>query len=72
MGLWIVEQDLDERGFPLAAIIHLDTVLRAAHLMGVCGEAFIPKTLTSDNSLDAFYSFYVNKFIDHHAFEIVF
>lgn len=52
--------------------IHLDTVLRAAHLMGVCGEAFIPKTITSANSLDAFYSFYVNKFIDHHTFEIVF
>ena len=71
-GMWVVEPDLDETGSPLVAIIHLDTVLRAAHLMGVCGEAFIPKTITSANSLDAFYSFYVNKFIDHHTFEIVF
>ena len=71
-GMWVVEPDLDETGAPFAGIIHLDSVLRAAHLMGVCGEAFVPKTLTPDNSLDFFYSFYVNKFIDHHAFEIVF
>ena len=68
----MVEPDLDETGSPLAAIIYLDTVLRVAHLMGMCRETSIPKTLTYDNSLDAFYSFYVNKFINHHAFEIVF
>ena len=71
-GMWVVEPDLDETGAPFAGIIHLDSVLCAAHLMGVCREAFVPKTLTPDNSLDFFYSFYVNKFIDHHAFEIVF
>jgi hypothetical protein len=71
-GMWVVEPDMDETGSPIADIIHLDTILRAAHLMGVSGEAFVPKTLTPDNSLDLFYSFYVNKFIDHHAFEIAF
>ena len=70
--MWVVEPDLDETGAPFAGIIHLESVLHAAHLMGVCGEAFVPKTLMPDNSLDFFYSFYVNKFIDHHAFEIVF
>ena len=39
---------------------------------GVHGEAFVPKMVTHDNSLDLFYSFYVNKFVDHHAFEIAF
>ena len=72
MGLWVVEQDFDETGAPLAGIIHLDSIFQAAHLMGVCGEAFVPKTLTADNSLDFFDLFYVNKYVDHHAFEIVF
>jgi hypothetical protein len=64
--------DVDKAGSPLADIIHLDTILCVAHLMGVSGEGFVPRTLTPDNSLDLFYSFYVNKFIDHHAFEIAF
>jgi len=51
-------------------IIHLDSVVRAAHLLGVCGESFVPRDLTCDNSLDRFNSFYVNKFADHHSFEI--
>jgi hypothetical protein len=67
-----VEPDLDESGSPLAGIIHMDSILHVAHLMGVYGEAFVPKNLTSDNSLDFFYSFYVNKFVDHHAFKITF
>jgi hypothetical protein len=71
-GMWVVELDIDEAGFPLADIIHLDTILCVVHLMGVSGEEFVPKTLTPDNSLDLFYSFYVNKFVDHHAFEIAF
>ena len=72
MGLWVVKPDFDETGAPLAGIIHLDSIFRAAHLMGVCGEGFVPKTLTADNSLDFFDSFYVNKYVDHHAFEIAF
>ena len=71
-GLWVVEQDFNEVGAPLAGIIHLDSILQAARLMRVCGEAFVPKALTADNSLDPFHSFYVHKFVDHHAFEIVF
>ena len=71
-GMWEVELDLEETGAPVTGIVHLDSVLQAAHLMGMCGEAFVPKTLTPDNSLDFFHSFYVNKFVDHHAFKIAF
>ena len=71
-GMWVVEPDINETGTPLAGIIYLDSILHAAHLMGMCGEACVPKTLTPDNSLDFFHSFYVNKFVDHHAFEIAF
>ena len=71
-GLWVVEQDFNETGAPSAGIIHLDSIFRVAHLMGVCGEAYVPKTLTADNSLEFFDSFYVDKYVDHHAFEITF
>ena len=59
-------------GAPVAGIVHPNSVLWVAHLMGMCREAFVLKTLTPDNSLDFFHSFYVNKFADHHAFKIAF
>ena len=68
--LWVVEQDFDETGAPLAGIIHLDCIFQVAHLLGVCGEAFVPQTPTADTSLDFFNLFYVNKYVGHHAFEI--
>jgi len=71
-GMWVVEPDMDKIGAPIANIIHLETILHAAHLMGVAGEAFVPKTLTLDTCLDLFYSFYVSKFIDNHAFKMAF
>jgi hypothetical protein len=71
-GMWVVEPDFNADGSPLMSVIHLDSILRAAHLIGVCGNEFLPKELSFHHSLDAFLSFYVNKFIDHHAFEIAF
>ena len=41
-----------------------------AHLIGVPSpRSPIPLTLEDADSLDWFTSFYVNKYIDHHAFE---
>lgn len=74
-GMWVVEPDTDANGHPLVAIIHLDCIVRAAHLIGVYGvNEPLPdeRTLRFSHSLDAFSSFYVNKFADHHAFEIAF
>lgn len=71
-GMWMVEPDLNDDGSPHVAVIHLDAVMRAAHLLGVYGDVFLPKEMSFSNSLDAFYMFYVNKFIDHHTFQIAF
>ena len=72
-GMWIVQPDKDvSSGLPIRQIIHLDTIVRAAHLIGVYGDVFLPRELTFDRSLDAFHAYYVNKFIDHHAFEIAY
>ena len=66
-GMWRVEPD----SVLPNAIIHLDTILRGVHLIGIAGNAFLPKDLQYHESLDAFLSFYVNKFADHHAHEIL-
>jgi hypothetical protein len=70
--MWMVEPDFDSTGHLAMSIVHLDTILRSAHLMGVAGDKFIPPHLKFHNSLDAFQAFYVNKYIDHHAHEIAF
>jgi hypothetical protein len=71
-GMWVVEPDRHPDGSPREAVIHLDCILRAAHLIGVYGNGFLPPGLTAENSLDSFTSYFVNKFVDHHAFEIAF
>lgn len=69
-GLWHVVPDCDARGRRTTTLVHTETILRAAHVIGVAGHDRIPKTLTYDHSLDAFRCFYVNKYIDYHAHEI--
>ncbi|KAG2136951.1 uncharacterized protein EDB93DRAFT_1242305 [Suillus bovinus] len=46
------------------------TVFRAAHLIPIYGSEYIPPSLKFYQSLDTFSSFYVNKYADHHVFEI--
>ena len=69
-GMWIVKPDLAEDGTHVASVIHLDAIFRAAHLMPVYGNDAVPRYLSFTQTLDAFNSYYVNKYIDHHAFEI--
>lgn len=75
-GMWRVTPDTDTvRGGPLFSVRHLDTVLRAAHLIGygeADSKAKLPWNFGYQNSLDSFQTFYVNKYIDHHAYEIAF
>jgi len=71
-GMWIVEPDILDDGENLTAIIHLDTVVRASHLIPVFGSQRVSRTLSFTDTLDTYTSFYVNKYVDHHAFEIAF
>ena len=71
-GMWMVQPDLQADQSPIMAVIHLDIIVRAAHLIGVYGDHFLPHGISFHNSLDVFNTFYVNKYIDHHAFEIAF
>jgi len=71
-GMWVVEPDSHADGSAFTAVIHLDSILHAAHLIPVYGQDTIPTDIPLAYSLDVFHSYYVNKYIDHHAFEIAF
>lgn len=72
-GMWRVTPDVDRQGKLVYDIIHLDTILRNAHLIGMPdGASFLPRQFTHHDSLDSFKVFYVNKYADHHAHEIAF
>ena len=71
-GMWIVQPDVTDDGIPITSVIHLDTVIRAAHLLPVFKRNFVSQFLSFNDTLNEFQSFYVNKFVDHHAFEIAF
>ncbi|KAG1889687.1 uncharacterized protein F5891DRAFT_1131772 [Suillus fuscotomentosus] len=71
-GMWMVkpsflDSELDTREL---SIIHIDTIVRAAHLLPIFGNEFVPEKATFHETLDIYCVFYVNKFADHHSFEI--
>ncbi|KAG2347663.1 hypothetical protein BDR05DRAFT_974114 [Suillus weaverae] len=53
-------------------IIHIDAIYHAAHLIHVYSTEFLPLELKFYHSYDAFHAYYINKYTDHHAFEIAF
>jgi hypothetical protein len=56
----------------VCSVIHIDSILRAAHLLPVFGDEFIPRNFRYYQSLRAFQLYYVNKHADHHSHEVAF
>ena len=71
-GMWIVRPSVYEDDSRNLAVVHIDTVYRAAHLIPNYGSEFIPGHIKFYHSYDAFLSYYVNKYADHHSFETAF
>jgi len=71
-GMWMVERDWEEDGTQSMGVIHVDSIVRGAHLIPVYGEDFVPRHITFSNSLDYYSAYYVSKFADHHSHEIAF
>lgn len=70
-SMWAVEPERNFEGNKVTSVIHLDCILRACHLIPVFGSKVIPVIKPKD-SLTAFKYFYVNKYADHHAFQLAF
>jgi hypothetical protein len=69
-GMWMVAPDFDNTGDPVVAVIHIDCIFRAVHLVPIFGNEVVQDDITHANSLDSFKGFYVNRFVDYHAFHI--
>ncbi|KAF8264880.1 hypothetical protein EI94DRAFT_1772541 [Lactarius quietus] len=69
-GMWRVHPELVSSK-PIQSVVHIDTILRNVHLIPVFGTGSIPHHLHYSKSLDVFSSYYVNKYADHHSFEVI-
>ncbi|KAF8217294.1 hypothetical protein K438DRAFT_1914649 [Mycena galopus ATCC 62051] len=69
-GMWVVEPERD-RGVLMLAIINLDTVARAAHLLPVYGTGALPENFHFSDALDVFDHYFVNPYADHHMHELL-
>ncbi|KAH7905419.1 hypothetical protein BJ138DRAFT_1118492 [Hygrophoropsis aurantiaca] len=69
-GMWMVKPHRTVDGSRELAVIHIDCIYRATHLLPIFGQDFVPDNLKFHQTLDTFPGFYVNKFADHHAFEL--
>ncbi|KAG1886992.1 hypothetical protein F4604DRAFT_1889809 [Suillus subluteus] len=67
-GMWMVKSS--STGDHVFAVIHADTIFRSAHLIPVYGTDPLPSVIKPHHVLEIFTLFYVNKYADHHAFEI--
>ena len=71
--MWIVEPDLDRNDYWVMSIVHVDSIVRATHLLPVFKvDTPVPREINFSHTLDIFTAFYVNKYIDYHAFETMF
>ncbi|KAH7917560.1 hypothetical protein BV22DRAFT_1108549 [Leucogyrophana mollusca] len=71
-GMWKVKPEVNRQGKRVQSVIHLDVILRSAHLIPVFGDGTLPPDFHFSYSLDAFRSFYVNKYADHHSHKVLF
>ena len=69
-GMWIVQPSYLHDHSSNFAIIHINAIYHAAHLIPIYGTSCISWHIKPHILYDAFYTFYVNKYINHHAFEL--
>lgn len=70
-GLWMVKPEYIAGNRPHLAVIHLDSIARATHLVGVYGSGSLPDDFHYSYTLDSFRAFYINKYADHHMHEFL-
>ncbi|KAI6117126.1 hypothetical protein EDD16DRAFT_1693070 [Pisolithus croceorrhizus] len=72
-GMWVVCPGYLRHNVQNTAIIHINTIYCAAHLIPVYAAHNINSTdVRPHHCYDIFHLFYVNKYADHHAFKIAF
>ena len=69
-GMWVVKPEV-LGGKPTLEVIHIETIVRGAHLLPQYGSGFLPEDFCYTDALDAFKSYFVDRFIDYHAHELL-
>ena len=69
--MWTVTKERDHRGKPTCEVIHVDSIARAAHLIPIYGTSRVPEDFDYHRALDAYNTFFVNHYADHHAHEFI-
>ena len=70
-GMWVVRLEFQGNGHCIVAIIHIDSIARAAHLLPVFGSSFIPEELHFSDALDVYRAYFVNNNVNHHCNEFL-
>ncbi|KAJ7931336.1 hypothetical protein B0H13DRAFT_1594257, partial [Mycena leptocephala] len=52
-------------------VIKVDAITRGCHLIGVYGTFALPEDFYFSSSLDAFNTYFVNQYADHHMQEFL-
>ncbi|KAG0705614.1 hypothetical protein DFH29DRAFT_980850 [Suillus ampliporus] len=69
-GMYLIAPSSNDNGTPDVSIIHIDCIFHAAHLIPLYGTNFLPHKIAPHDSYNVFHAFYINKYADHHAFEV--
>lgn len=74
-GMWRVRPQMAGGGqhpARLVTVVHLKSFLRGVHLLPCFGSRPLPDGFLYSYSLEAFEAFYVNKYADHRAHELIY
>ena len=70
-GMWVVKKEKQSNGLPVINFIYVDVIVKSCQLLPVYGRGMIPRQVNHMTSLNCFQAYYVNKFADHHSFELL-
>ena len=68
--MWVVRPEMSG-GNRVVGVVHIDSIVRACHLIGCYGRTRIPTNFHYADTLHAFRRYYVNSLADYHAHETV-
>lgn len=68
--MWIMQPAHHTNNTPYISIIHVDSIYHTTHLISIYSSWLVSPNLWQYQIYDSFHPFYVNKYADHHAFEI--
>ena len=69
-GMWVVKCDHDINHQQISEVVHIDAIMWCSYLIGVYEPEPVGAHIKFSDSLYAFYTYYVNKYMDHYSFKV--